>query len=215
MSKIYLASSWRNEYQPAVLAALRVAGHEVYDFRNPEDGNTGFKWAEVYYDWQSWTKESFRNALDHPISQKGFKLDWEAMEWADTGVLLLPSGRSAHIEAGYFVGHPAKSLHILMMDDQEPELMYKMGDSLSLGVDELLDSFQLFGRDMGDGTVPVEENFWDDRTTGHLEGAPTALFHALAPQPFDDARCVACGQLRNNDYHHIPDALAERMLGAS
>ena len=37
MSRIYVASSWRNKYQPEVVAALRKAGHGVYDFRNPED----------------------------------------------------------------------------------------------------------------------------------------------------------------------------------
>ena len=33
--KIYVASSWRNEYYPEVVEKLREAGHEVYDFRNP------------------------------------------------------------------------------------------------------------------------------------------------------------------------------------
>lgn len=32
---IYVASSWRCARQPAVVAALRAAGHEVYDFKNP------------------------------------------------------------------------------------------------------------------------------------------------------------------------------------
>lgn len=129
--KIYLASSWRNEYQPTVLASLRAHGHEVYDFRNPAPDNDGFRWAEIADDWQSWTREGFRAALDDPISNQGFKYDFDAMEASDAGVLLLPSGRSAHLEAGYFAGHPNKSLHILMMEDQEPELMYKMGDQLT------------------------------------------------------------------------------------
>ena len=34
MARIYVASSWRDPYQPEVVAALREAGHEVYDFRN-------------------------------------------------------------------------------------------------------------------------------------------------------------------------------------
>lgn len=33
--KIYVASSWRNTYYPSVVSALRDAGHDVYDFRNP------------------------------------------------------------------------------------------------------------------------------------------------------------------------------------
>jgi len=31
--KIYVASSWRNAQQPAVVNALVAAGNEVYDFR--------------------------------------------------------------------------------------------------------------------------------------------------------------------------------------
>lgn len=33
--KIYLASSWRHRGQPNLVAILRGAGQEVYDFRNP------------------------------------------------------------------------------------------------------------------------------------------------------------------------------------
>lgn len=42
MSKIYLATSWRNDQQPAMLRHLIGAGHEVYDFRNPRQGVKGF-----------------------------------------------------------------------------------------------------------------------------------------------------------------------------
>lgn len=40
--KIYVASSWRNERQPEVVEHLRSFGYEVYDFRNPAPGDTGF-----------------------------------------------------------------------------------------------------------------------------------------------------------------------------
>ncbi len=36
---LYVASSWRNTYYPEVVAALREAGHEVYDFHNPPSGD--------------------------------------------------------------------------------------------------------------------------------------------------------------------------------
>ena len=32
--KIYVASSWRNTFYPEVVARLREAGHDVYDFRS-------------------------------------------------------------------------------------------------------------------------------------------------------------------------------------
>jgi hypothetical protein len=135
--RVYLASSWRNSLQPEVVASLREAGHEVYDFRNPAPGNHGFHWSEIDPEWQAWNQHTYREALQHPIADTGFAADWQAMEWADTGVLLLPRGRSAHLEAGYFVG-TKKELHILMLSKEEPELMYRMADSICLDIDELL-----------------------------------------------------------------------------
>lgn len=125
--KIYVASSWRNEIQNAVVNILRMNGHEVYDFKNPREGDIGFSWSEIDEQWQGWTPAAFRFALEDPIAKSGFKSDFDAMEWADACVLVLPCGRSAHLEAGWFVGR-GKPLIIYVPNDIqiEPELMYLM-----------------------------------------------------------------------------------------
>ncbi len=79
MAKIYVASSWRNPYQPEVVAALRKAGHEVYDFRNPKDNPGGFHWADVDENWQEWQPEEYIRNLTHPVAEKGFKADLAAI----------------------------------------------------------------------------------------------------------------------------------------
>jgi len=136
--KIYVASSWRNDFQPHIVASLRQAGHEVYDFRNPQEDNKGFSWSEIDSDWQGWDIKKYRDLLDDPIAQKGFELDWDAMLWADCCVLVLPCGRSAHIEAGYFVG-AGKQLHILLHNTGfESELMYKMATGIHVSIYEVL-----------------------------------------------------------------------------
>ena len=75
--KIYVASSWRNPYQPGVVAILRSMSHEVYDFRNPKKGNTGFHWANIDREWQGWTSDEYVKALNHPIAEEGFNLDFD------------------------------------------------------------------------------------------------------------------------------------------
>lgn len=146
--KIYLASSWRNEYQPDVLAALRADGHEVYDFRNPSPGDIGFSWSAIDPKWKEWTPEQFREALKHPLSQNGHSLDQTAMAWCNTGVLLLPSGSSAHLEAGWLAGQ-LKPTIVYAPALREPELMYKTFElvpasykiqTFCLTLQELLDS---------------------------------------------------------------------------
>lgn len=134
---IYLASSWRNPHQPTVLAALRAAGHEVYDFRNPAPGNDGFRWSEIDPDWQQWTPEQYARALSHPIAERGFSLDMAALQRCDACVLVLPCGRSAHLELGYAVG-AGKATIVLQLAPQEPELMVKMCSGLVSSIEDLV-----------------------------------------------------------------------------
>jgi hypothetical protein len=124
--KIYVASSWRNAQQPSVVVALREDGHEVYDFRNPLAGDGGFHWSQVDCEWRGWGLTEYVHHLEtNPIAAKGFKLDKDALNWCDTCVLLLPCGRSAHLEAGFAAGQGKPTLVMLSEDERlQPELMY-------------------------------------------------------------------------------------------
>ncbi len=134
--KIYVASSWRNEKQPAIVKALRGAGHEVYDFRNPRPGNHGFHWSEIDAGWQEWTVDEYRSALRHPIAESGYRSDFDAMEWADVFVGVQPFGRSASLEMGWAAGKGKPT--ILLLDNGEPELMVKMISCIACSVNEVL-----------------------------------------------------------------------------
>lgn len=141
MRRIYLASSWRNEEQPHLVTMLRNNGHQVYDFRNPPS-KAGFQWKDMDKDWQSWTAEKYVELLEGtPDASFGFIADYRAMQWADTCVLALPCGRSAHLEAGYFNG-ANKRLLIYMPKLEEPELMYLMANKICLNRHELLDELK-------------------------------------------------------------------------
>ncbi len=135
--KVYVASSWRNERQPGVVVALRAAGHEVYDFRNPRPGDFGFRWSEIDPDWQRWWPEKFRAALDDPIAEAGFRSDMDAMEWADAFIGVMPFGRSAALEMGWAAGKG--KLTCLLLSDGEPELMVKMLDEIFIDIDEVIE----------------------------------------------------------------------------
>ncbi len=138
MARIYLASSWRNEFQPTMVDLLRMHGHEVYDFRNPPNGVPGFAWSELDPGWQNWTAEDYRkNLTTHPIAALGYMNDLRGMEWADTCVLLLPCGRSAHLEAGWFCGR-GKRCVVLTQDGEEPELMALMATDICISPDEVV-----------------------------------------------------------------------------
>ena len=137
MRKVYVASSWRNEFQPEIVTQLRSAGHEVYDFRNPPNGISGFGWSEIDPAWQGWSAKAYREALTHPRAIEGFHSDFDGMKWADVCLLVLPSGRSAHLECGWMSG-AGKETIVLTRDGQEPELMALLATHICVNMDEVL-----------------------------------------------------------------------------
>jgi len=144
--KVYVASSWSNRAQPDVVEALRDDGHEVYDFRNPSEGDHGFHWSEIDPNWENWTVEDYLKGILHSVAKSGFRKDFDAMRWADACVLVLRSGTSSHLEAGWFVG-AGKPLFILLDNpfflSIKPELMYKMATRICRTVKEVLEALRL------------------------------------------------------------------------
>lgn len=159
---IYVASSWRNPIHIAVVAALTSAARHTgdhsllpYDFRNPSEGNTGFHWSQV--GMPSYNRETngpvpateYLRGINHPIAEDGFTADFEAMQKCDRCILVLPCGRSAHLEAGWFIGQ-GKPTAIFLNDEHDaqshgdgspmvvPELMYKMADYIGDSLFDLL-----------------------------------------------------------------------------
>lgn len=134
MVRVYVASAWRNTQYPAVCAALREIGCRVYDWRAP---GRAFAWDDIDPGWRDWSSAEYIAALRTPAAQEGFARDMRAMARADLCVLLLPSGRSAHLEAGWMAGR-GKGLIILHPDGEEPELMAGMANSVVSTLPQLI-----------------------------------------------------------------------------
>jgi hypothetical protein len=138
--RIYVASSWRNETrQQATVLALRECGHAVYDFRNPSPGDHGFSWRQCATPEQLKDPTKFRDqVLTHPVAQVGFAKDMHALSMAEATVLVLPCGRSAHLELGWAAG--ARQKTIVLLDDpiSEPELMYLACSKLCVSIAEVV-----------------------------------------------------------------------------
>jgi hypothetical protein len=117
--KIYLASSWKNALKVRNLAdCFRIHGHQVFDFTDPNNrtGNMdkfvfGAKqWAE--FSGKNPDQIEYKDFLTWSPTKRAFKSDKAGLDWADTVVLLIPSGRSSHLEAGYGAGQ-GKELFII------------------------------------------------------------------------------------------------------
>lgn len=130
---VYVASSWRNEFQPEVVQRLRDDGHEVYDFREAD----GFSWRSVDVGWLLWTPAQYLAGLSHPLAEKGFARDMDALRLCDACVMVMPCGPSASLEAGWAAG-AGKRLIVYVPGLREPDLMVKMADLVTTNFDEVI-----------------------------------------------------------------------------
>ena len=134
--KIYVASSWRNTFQPSVVAALREDGHEVYDFMDSE----GFHWSDVDPGWKDWTSDipKYLAGLRHPRAVRGFDRDMGALRACDACVYVMPCGVSASLEAGWARG-AGKLLIVYVPGLREPDLMVNMAGFVTDNLQDVRD----------------------------------------------------------------------------
>ena len=151
MSRIYISSSWKNQAQPFLVEELRKRGHKVYDFRHPSGRDDSNVWIPVskklglsfYYENNCLNGESFRKMLTDKNAIDRFNEHFQAMQDADTCILLLPCGRSSHVEAGYMNGLGKR---VFVMDASKvatPELMYLMFDDYFYKFEDLFQALSI------------------------------------------------------------------------
>lgn len=125
--RIYVATSWKNDLYPSVVLELRSHGHLVYDFR---DANRAFNWSQIDPAWDQsnpvLSAEDLQRARSSREANVAYAHDKGALDWCDAGVVVMPCGRSAHLEAGYLIGQ-GKPVFILLANGERPDLMHKLG----------------------------------------------------------------------------------------
>lgn len=135
---VYIIGSLRNPRVPEVAVALRAIGWDAFDDWYSPGPDTDIH-------WQAYEKargRTFKEALAGYHARHAFALDERHIERCDVGLLVLPAGKSAHIEFGVFRGMK-KPRYILM--DGEPEkydLMYRFTTDVFMSVDEMLFAFR-------------------------------------------------------------------------
>jgi nucleoside 2-deoxyribosyltransferase len=121
-----------------VVAALRAAGHEVHDYKESGSGGGATPQQMEGLTRMRFEPGRFRRLLEeHPLAGSLFEKDMGALRACDACVLVLPSGRSAHLELGWAVGAGKHTL-ALLQGECEPDLMYKMVDHLCVSLEEVL-----------------------------------------------------------------------------
>lgn len=135
MSNIYLIGSLRNAQVPEIAAKLRKAGHEVFD-----DWYAAGPEADDYWQKYEMAKgHNYKEGLQGYAANHVYHYDRSHLDRNDIAVLLLPAGKSGHLELGYMIGQGKQGY--ILFNGEMPErwdVMYLFASGVFFNVDDLI-----------------------------------------------------------------------------
>ncbi len=132
---VYIGGSMRNPRVPEVAKRLREAGFDAFD-----DWHCVGPEADDF--WQKYEKDrgrTYEEALHGPHAMNVFEFDKGHLDRCDAFVLVMPAGKSGHMELGYMAGQ-GKDCYVLF--DKEPErydIMYLFANDVFFHEEDLLE----------------------------------------------------------------------------
>lgn len=136
--KLYLVGSLRNPRVPELANKIRALGYEVFDDWFAAGPEADDKWRE----YEERRGHTYAEALAGHAATHVFEFDRRHLEQSAVVVLVLPAGRSGHLELGYALGQGSKG-YILMDDEPDRwDVMYKFADGVFPTEGALLDQLQ-------------------------------------------------------------------------
>jgi len=133
MTALYIIGSLRNERVPEIARTLRDAGYDTFD-----DWHAGGPEADDEWQRYEGTRgRTYKEALAGFHARHVFEFDKYHLDRADAAVLVLPAGKSAHLELGYMIGR-GKAGYVLF--DKEPDrydVMYLFATQICFSIEEL------------------------------------------------------------------------------
>lgn len=134
MKSIYLIGSLRNDAVPRVAEVLRIAGWDVFD-----DWYSAGPEADDY--WQRYETNrghTYREALRGYAADHVFKFDRTHLDRCDVGLLILPAGKSGHLELGYMIGRGKPGYILLDKTPDRFDVMYRFATDVFSSTPEML-----------------------------------------------------------------------------
>jgi hypothetical protein len=135
MRSIYLIGSLRNPEVPEIAKALRKAGHDCFD-----DWYAAGPEADDY--WRTYEKDkgnTYKQALAGYAAIHVWEYDRSHLDRCDTALLVLPAGKSGHLELGYSIGAGKCGIILLDKDYDRWDVMYRFAHVCE-NLDEVLEA---------------------------------------------------------------------------
>ncbi len=134
--KLYLIGSLRSNTVRAFANELRELGFDVFDDWHAAGPDADYIWR----DYEKQRGRTYLEALQSYHAKHVFELDHRHLLAADVAVLLLPAGKSGHLELGWHLR--AKPGYILLDDPERWDVMYQFATGVFAEKEKLFEALR-------------------------------------------------------------------------
>lgn len=139
---LYVIGSLRNKEVPVIAQALRrdVPGLEVFD----DWFSAGPEADDHWKDYEVSRGRAFIEALAGRAARNVFRFDKANLDRCDAAVLVLPAGKSGHLELGYVAGTGKPTFILNPKDAERWDVMYNFATAVVPTVDVLVETIRRY-----------------------------------------------------------------------
>lgn len=129
MKTVYLIGSLRNPDIPTFANEVRKLGFEVFD----DWFAPGPEADDMWRNYETERGRSYEEALMGYAAQHVYAFDKYHIDRCDIGLLIMPAGKSGHLELGYMIGC-GKPCFVLMDNPDRWDVMYQFVNENNGGI---------------------------------------------------------------------------------
>lgn len=121
--QIYIIGSLRNKKIPHIAKELRKLGFIVFD----DWFSPGPEADEFWRKYEQVRGSTYKQALSNFAATHVFEFDKHHIDQSDIGVLIMPAGKSGHLELGYMIGQGKPGFIFFEEEPERWDVMHQFG----------------------------------------------------------------------------------------
>jgi hypothetical protein len=135
-NSLYLIGSLRNEEIPTIAQSIRSTGLDVFD-----DWYAAGPEADDYWKrYETGRGRTYKSALGGYAARHVFEFDRHHLDRCDSALLVLPAGKSGHLELGYVAGS-GRPTYVLLDRPDRWDVMYQFATEVFETQEEMIEYF--------------------------------------------------------------------------
>ena len=135
-TKVYIGGALANPEIVRITALLQDNGISAFSEWYTPGAEADVKWR----DYEIALGYDYRTALKRPAAVNTFTFDKRHIDECDTFLMVLPCGKSAHMELGYAIGKGKRGIIYMPNEPERWDVMYGFADRIVMTDKELLEA---------------------------------------------------------------------------